>query len=471
MEKRLLSLNTNKSAGPDGLPVWIFRDFAHILAAPLASIANESMRQGHMPDMWKLSDTVPLPKVTPPNSIETDLRPISITSVAAKVIEYFPVKFLNNSVERSLDKNQFGGLQGSSTAMALIKIVDFLARSTDDSSNTVRMLLCDFSKAFDLVDHSILLEKLHGLGAHETLIRWTANFLCNRSQRVKVGTCKSSELLMNAGCPQGTLLGPLAFVSYIDDLRPPDSFLSVKYIDDTTILHSSGQSSEGETLQDVIEYLSSWAQSNKMRFNVAKTKEIVFNFSRQNQTLPPRLVLGDNVVEQVTEAKILGVILRSDLKWNSHVSSIIKKANKRLYLLRLCKRAGVHTADLITIYTSLIRSVLEYCSAVWHTSLPQYLHDDIEKVQKRALTTIFGSADYNECLSRAKISTLFDRREQQCKKLFNCMTNDTHKLHDLLPSPRNLPHDLRHKKPYELVKAKTQRFYNSYVPYCTRHFQ
>ena len=276
---------------------------------------------------------------------------------------------------------------------------------------------------------------------------------------------------MNAGCPQGTFLGPLAFIANINDLRPPDSSLSVKYIDDTTILHSTNKPSEDKTLQDIIVYLNSWAQTNRMRFNITKTKEIVFNFSRQNQTLPPKLLLDNKEVEQVTEAKILGVIVRSDLKWNSHISSVIKKANKRLHLLRLCKRAGVGSLELITIYTSLIRSVLEYCAVVWHTSLPQYLHDDIEKVQKRALLTIMGSTDYKECLTRAKLSTLHSRREKQCEKMFKSMVNDSHKLHDLLPVPRNVLHDLRSKKPYELVKAKTQRFYNSYVPYCIRNFQ
>ena len=332
------------------------------------------------------------------------------------------------------------------------------------------MLLCDFSKAFDLVDHTILIQKLNDLGVHESLARWTANFLHNRSQNVKVGCDKSNTLNMNAGCPQGTLLGPLAFISYINDLRPPESFLSIKYIDDTTILHSTGkQSSENESFQQVIDYLNSWAQNNKMRFNVAKTKEIVFNFSRE-KNMPPKLILGDNEIEQVSEAKILGIIVRSDLKWNSHVSAIIKKANKRLYLLRLCKRAGVKTKDLITIYTSLTRSVLEYCSVVWHTSLPQYLHQEIERVQKRALATIYPGKNYEEALGATKLNTLFDRRGTQCKKLFYSMLQNGHKLNDIIPSAREIPHDLRHQVQYNLGQPKTKRLSDSFVQYCFRKF-
>ena len=171
MEKRLLSLNINKSSGPDGLPVWIFGDFAHILAAPLASIANASLQQGVMPDVWKFSNTVPLPKTSPARSIESDLRPISITSVAAKIVKYFPVNFMYKSVENSLDQNQFGGVRGSSTVLALLKIMDYIAKHTDDASSVVRMLLCDFSKAFDLVDHSTLIQKLNDIGVHESLAR------------------------------------------------------------------------------------------------------------------------------------------------------------------------------------------------------------------------------------------------------------------------------------------------------------
>ena len=164
--------------------------------------------------------------------------------------------------------------------------MDYIAKHTDDASSVVRMLLCDFSKAFDLVDHSTLIQKLNDIGVHESLAQWTANFLYNRSQNVKIGCHESDTLNINAGCPQGTLLGPLAFISYINDLRPPESFLSVKYIDDTTILHSMDkQSHDNESFQSVIEYLNTWAQKNKMRFNVGKTKEIVFNFSREN-TMP-----------------------------------------------------------------------------------------------------------------------------------------------------------------------------------------
>jgi hypothetical protein len=293
------------------------------------------------------------------------------------------------------------------------------------------MLLCDFTKAFDLVDHTIVINKMSECGVHDCLLKWSANFLSQRTQRVKIGNHISQEVEMHAGCPQGTLLGPLAFVMHINDLEPPGNVVTIKYVDDTTVLHATKCDGD-DTMQETAIYLHDWALNNNMCFNVKKTKEIVFAFGSNFVNTPP-IMLGDAVIEQVKEAKILGVTIQSNLKWNSHVENIIKKANKRLYLLRLCKRSGVKSTDLIDIYTSLIRSVLEYCCVVWHSSLPAYLHYDIERVQKRAMRIIFSDNDYDCSLHMADLETLYIRRERLCTKLFKEMCMPSHKLHELLP--------------------------------------
>ena len=202
----------------------------------------------------------------------------------------------------------------------------------------------------------------------------------------------------------------------------------------STILHTCGPSEPSQELNNVLEYLNDWAVTNKMRFNVKKTKEMVFNFSRYNNTPPPMLLLNGNEVEQVSESKILGVVLQSDLKWNAHVTMITKKANKRLHLLRLCKKAGVIPTDLVMIYTSIVRSVLEYCCVVWHPSLPNYLQIEVERIQKRALAIIYPHIDYEQSLQKSKLKTLFERREVQCKKVFINMQKASHELHNLLPT-------------------------------------
>ena len=173
------------------------------------------------------------------------------------------------------------------------------------------------------------------------------------------------------------------------------------------------------------------------------------------------LLLNGNEVEQVSESKILGVVLQSDLKWNAHVAMTTKKANKRLHLLRLCKKAGVIPTDLVMIYTSIVRSVLEYCCVVWHPSLPNYLQIEVERIQKRALAIIYPHIDYEQSLQKSKLKTLFERREVQCKKVFINMQKASHKLHNLLPDPRTLTYDLRGAGALMGINAPTQRYFKS----------
>ena len=167
---------------------------------------------------------------------------------------------------------------------------------------------------------------------------------------------------------------------------------------------------------------------------------------------------------------MLGVTIQSNLKWNAHIDNTIKKANKRLYLLRLCKRAGVAKGDLVSIYTCLTRSILEYCCTVWHTSLPNYLHNDLERVQRRALQTVFPGFEYEECLKKSNLKTLYLRREELCKKLFTNMCCKEHKLNGLLPNTSQHQHNLR-RSVIPHVRANSQRFYNCFIPYCLRNFQ
>ena len=273
---------------------------------------------------------------------------------------------------------------------------------------------------------------------------------------------------MHAGCPQGTPLGPLAFVVHINDLSPPNADLTIKYVDDTSILHASCDGTDN-SMQNSAQYLQQWATVNNMVFNVKKTKEIVFHFG-EDQNNFPSAAIGDDIIEQVPQAKVLGVTIQSDLKWNSHITNIIKKANKRLYLLRLCKRAGVRQNELLCIYTSLIRSLLEYCAVVWHPALPSYLHNDIEQVQKRAIKLIYPSCDYDSALASAKLDSLFTRREEQCRKLFNDMKLSSHKLHSSLPCVPDRTYNFRHQRiPH--VMCRTSRYSKTFVSYCIRNFQ
>jgi len=213
-----------------------------------------------------------------------------------------------------------------------------------------------------------------------------------------------------------------------------------------------------------------WADVNDMIFNIIKTKEQIITFVKEPIQLPAIKVDG-NPAEIVTSAKLLGVTISSDLIWNVHVNNLVSKAGKRLYLLSQLKHSGLSQNDLLDFYKSVIRSCLEYVCQAWHTSLPEYLHENLEKIQRRAFKIIFPDRTYEDSLTEMKIPTLKDRREILCKNFFTKMTNANSKLHKLLPPELPNHHSLRHCRKYPLPKWNTQRYKNSFVPWCLYNYQ
>ena len=234
---RLSRIKLNKAVGADGIPNKILRQMAHILGPPLAAIINCSLRQGTVPDVWKLSRITPLPKTLPVCSIESDVRPIAITNSVAKVAESFVCNYFSYSFNESTDSNQLGCVRGRSTTQALLQIMHELFQASELSNNIIRILFIDFSKAFDLIDHNILLQKFVANGLPDHITAWSLDFVSGRKQFVKIGDNCSTLLCTNAGTPQGTLAGPNNFKLLINDLA--FNLPYIKYVDNTTVLSVS----------------------------------------------------------------------------------------------------------------------------------------------------------------------------------------------------------------------------------------
>ena len=197
-ERALLKLKTGKATGPDAIPVWVLKDFAHILSGPLTAIFNSSLRQGVVPSSWKSSYVVPLPKQRPPKSIAKDLRPISLTPIAAKVLETLVSKRINASLDGKIDEKQFAGIGGVSTTNALVEMTHRLYEGTDHAGNFARLLLLDYSKGFDLVNHNILISKLLNIGI-PSHIRWLAAFLLTARSVLKSAMLCPAKAALKAG--------------------------------------------------------------------------------------------------------------------------------------------------------------------------------------------------------------------------------------------------------------------------------
>ena len=338
---------------------------------------------GYFPTQLKQAIVVPLPKLRPPKPVENDLRPISLTSPIAKVLEGFSAESLITSVFNKRYNKQFA-LPGRSTTQALIFFMHTILEALDSCGRYIRIFFSDFSKGFDLVDHNVLLSELNYLDVDPHLMRWIAAFLRNRSQRVRVGNSLSPPVGLNGGTPQGTKLVPLLFCILVNGMAAKCKS-RVKYVDDATAMEIIPRCSPSYlpfTVSDIYTY----ASLRGMKLNSKKCKEMIINFMQYSP-----------VIERVVTYMLLGVYISDDLSWNVHIEHIVKKANKRLYALRALKKSGLTITQLVQVYCSIVRSVLEYACPVW-AALPKYLDDVIESVQKRALRIVLPNCHYDDAL-------------------------------------------------------------------------
>ena len=211
----LRKVNPSKAAGPDGLKPQLIKEFAYELSVPLTDVLNTSLREGIVPIQWKKAIVVPIPKTRPPN--KDKLRPVSLTSIFAKVAEGFVSKWILEDVGTKIDVKQFGNVKGVSTSHYLVNLIHFLHQGAEEQHNVGTVVLTDFSKAFDLISHTLLIDKMIDMNVRRSIIPWICEFLHNRQQCVKYNDTLSDLLSINAGVPQGTKLGPLGFQIIIND--------------------------------------------------------------------------------------------------------------------------------------------------------------------------------------------------------------------------------------------------------------
>ena len=222
-----------------------------------------------------------------------------------------------------------------------------------------KVFFSDFKKGFDLIDHRILMEKLSTqYNLHWSLLRWVAPFLKGRAQVTRVGASVSAPLYLNGGIPQGTKLGPVLFAVMVNDLVQSWG-ARIKFVDDLTVLEVVPRNSPS-LLNVVVDDIHAFAVNNNMRLNPRNCKSMTVDFLHYNSCVPRPVAVGGSDIEQVSTFKLLGVHLSENLTWAVHCDCRVKKANRRLYALRLLKKCKVPSADIVDIFCALIRSILEY---------------------------------------------------------------------------------------------------------------
>ena len=359
-------------------------------------------------------------------------------------MEGFTCTRLLPQLEDKLDPRQYAR-KNHSTTDALLYTLQAIYEAVDTGEAGARLFFADFSKGFDLIDHTILLHELENLQVHPALLNWIAAFLTNRKQAVKIDGVLSDWKSVKGGVPQGTKLGVILFIVMTNKLLWEWN-LRTKFVDDTSVLEIIPRNSIS-VLNNAAADIHNFAIEHNMKLNPTKCKEMLINFLRNPNFLIKPIQIGNYVIEQVKTYKILGVIMSSDLKWNCHVDHIIKKASKKLYSLRVLRRAGVENDNILKVYLTTVRPVLEYAVPVWQ-AIPDYLSEAIEVVQKRSLKIIYPECDsYTDALNLADIPTLKSRRDLLCEKYMDKIKSKDHPLHNLLPKPVVFEnqHNLRRK--------------------------
>ena len=319
------------------------------------------------------------------------------------MFEDFVVQWLMEDIKEHIDPNQFFSLKGVSTTFCLLDMLHNWLSALESPGMYLRVCFSDFSKAFDHIDHNILVCKLLKMGARPIIVEWICSFLSQRRQVVKLDGLLSEWAPAHAGVPQGTKLGPVLFLVMVNDLACRSSYW--KYFDDITISEVVPLGSPS-TIQDDLDSITAWAEENYMNLN-SKCKEMRLSLLAKDLNVL-QLTVNDTYLEKVSVHKVLGITLCDNLKWGQNTKEIVDKACKRLYLLRVLKRAGVPPDHLITIYCALVRSVFEYACQVWSSSVQSHLKQQLERVQKRALRIIFTGSDYKTALCRGSIPSLSD---------------------------------------------------------------
>ena len=308
-------------------------------------------------------------------------RPISLTCICCKLMEHIIASNLTKHLNKHnvLYDLQHGFREKRSCETVLIQLVDELARGLSQDRQT-DLILLDFSKAFGKVSHTKLLFKLRQHGITQNNLSWIKAFLLGRSQCVALEGEKSSEIPVTSGVPQGSVLGPILFLLYINDL-PENITSQVRlFADDTAVYLTVTSKKDSQTLQQDLQTLEQWEKTWEMHFNPSKCQ--VMHISRAHNPIQTQYVLHGQVLEAVDHAKYLGLEISHDLKWNHHVQNVTTKANRTLGYIRRNIRTK-HKGIRQTAYQTLVRPQLEYASPVWspHTDTNVNL---IETVQRRA---------------------------------------------------------------------------------------
>ena len=465
----LHELDISKAPGPDKIPAHFLKLCSTEIAPILTLIFQASIHQSRVPPDWKQANIVPVFKKGD-RTLCSNYRPVSLTCICSKILEHIIYShiFSHLSQHNILCDEQHGFRHGRSCETQLLFTINDFAESLNNNGQTDAILL-DFSKAFDKVSHQHLYHKLHHYGIRGNTLEWLKDFLTGRRQQVLVNGEQSDVSQVTSGVPQGTVLAPLLFLCFINDL-PKNILSTVRLYADDVILYTPINSKEDcYQLQKDLTILERWENKWKMAFNVKKCEFIRITYKKK--PIFYHYTLYDTVVQEVTHTKYLGLTIDSKLSWSEHIRQITNKANSIKGFLQ----RNLHSCPIsvkVSCYKSLIKPILEYACVVWDP----YTQKDIlaiESVQRRCARFV-----YNNYSSYASVTNMLQNLNwpplAHCRNQLKAITmfKIMHQLIDiptdtiLIPAPSNYSlrgHSMRLLQPNTRVNSYLNSFFPSSI--------
>ena len=359
-------LDPSKGPGHDGLAPKIFRFLSHELSFPLSKLINTCIEEGYFPDFLKTARITPVFKNGDPTQFG-NYRPISVLSVISKIFE----RVLQNRLlafltkQGSIFEGQYGFRRGHSTFMAITDLVEKIRIAWQKGFHCSAVFI-DFRKAFDTVNHKILLIKMERLGIRGAILKLFKSYLENREQYVIFGEAKSSAQQVGIGVPQGSILGPLLFIIYINDLPNASSLLEyILFADDSNIIASAPDRKKlHDQLMSELTKLSDWFAHNKLSLNYVKTELVDFSKSKRNVDEDYAVEIDGRPIKRVNETKFLGVYLDKNISWRRHIGSVITKISQTVGIIGRA-RQFMDSDQLTLLYNTMVLPHLQYCLINW----------------------------------------------------------------------------------------------------------